>query len=63
LLWLYRHGWEDPGLGQAGGPEKRWLASSITNWRREIEDRELRAQIRKAAGKAWQRFAKQMTEG
>ncbi len=62
LLWLYRHGWEDPGWG--GRETKEALAAtSIYELANQIGDRELRNEIRKAAGKALGEVAKKMSEG
>jgi len=62
LLWLYRHGWEDPGWGRRETREAL-AASSIYELAEQIEDRGLRAEIRKAAGKALAKVAEKMTEG
>jgi hypothetical protein len=59
LLWLYRHGWEDPDWGTRETREAL-AATSIYEMAEKIGDRELRTEIRKAAGKALAKVAKDM---
>jgi hypothetical protein len=62
LLWLYRHGWEDPGWGRHETREAL-AATTIYELAEKIDDRELRAAIRKAAAKALANVANKMTDG
>lgn len=59
LLWLYQHGWEDPGWGQSVAGQAV-AAATIYEMANQLQDRSARAEIQHAAGRALQHTADKM---
>jgi hypothetical protein len=51
LLWLFRHGWEDPGWGQSP-MDRLTIALAIHDLAAKVADRDARKQIQSVAARA-----------
>ncbi len=51
LLWLYRHGWEDPDWGRTPVGQVA-IATAIYDMASQLDNGELRGQIQQGAAKA-----------
>ena len=59
LLWLFKHGWEDPGWGQDDASQISIL-SALHALADQISDTELRAQVKKLSSKGLAKVANRM---
>ena len=59
LLWLFKHGWEDPNWGQSHVGQIA-IASAIHELAGQINDADMRKQIQAGAAKSMAKVAGQM---
>ena len=62
LLWLFKHGWEDPGWGRDDASQISIL-SAVHALADQISDTELRAQVKKLSSKGIAKVANRMVSG
>jgi hypothetical protein len=58
LLWLFKHGWEDPGWGRDDASHS--ILSAVHALADQISDTELRAQVKKLSSKGIAKVANRM---
>jgi glutaredoxin-related protein len=59
LLWVFKHGWEDPGCGRDDASQISIL-SALHALADQISDKELRSQVKKLSSKGLAKVANRM---